>query len=436
MLTRAAEEVTNGKTDVKVEIRTGDEIEILSVAFNDMVADTRRALREIRRQTNEAEHAAQEARDERQRAMMYQHHLSSSIKTLLEAMERFSNGDLTVQMPENDDEILNRLFTGFNGVVQNIHRLTTHVVQAVEAVTEATAIISASTQEISASMNEQKSQASEIAAAIAQMNTTIAESTHQASVAADESANASTAAQEGGTVMHSTLSNVETIATVVVASSEKITALGDSSRQISEIVRVIDEIADQTNLLALNAAIEAARAGEQGRGFAVVADEVRKLDERTQQATKEISTTIRAIQHSTSDAVLSMQHGKSLVQQSEQSASQASTALETIIHKTRAVANIIAHLASISQEQSAASTEITRNVDRISSVTEQTAAGTVEIARISEQLHHTTERLQTMVSQFYLGAQPSAGQDSAPHGANASATNALGNTNAVRGRLR
>ena len=190
------------------------------------------------------------------------------------------------------------------------------------------------------------------------------------------------------------------IAEVVRKSAETVQALGKSSDQIGEIVQVIDDIADQTNLLALNAAIEAARAGEQGRGFAVVADEVRKLAERTTKATKEIATMIKQIQKDTSGAVESMEEGTKEVEVGKQLAEKAGKSLQEIIHGAEQVVDIVTQVAAASEEQSSAAEQISKNIESISSVTQESASGIQQIAHASEDLNRLTLNLQELVARF------------------------------------
>ncbi|MCL6097096.1 MAG: methyl-accepting chemotaxis protein, partial [Bacteroidetes bacterium] len=175
-----------------------------------------------------------------------------------------------------------------------------------------------------------------------------------------------------------------------------------SSNEIGEIVQVIDDIADQTNLLALNAAIEAARAGEQGRGFAVVADEVRKLAERTTKATKEIATMIRQIQKDTEGAVVSMNEGTTEVEKGKVLADKAGHALKQIISGAEEVVDISTQVAAASEEQSSAAEQISRNIESISSVTNQSASGVQQIARAAEDLNRMTVNLQDLIARFKL----------------------------------
>jgi methyl-accepting chemotaxis protein len=235
------------------------------------------------------------------------------------------------------------------------------------------------------------------------MTKTILDITKNSSIAASSSKNAGIIAQEGGRVVAETIEGMGRISIVVLKSAATVHALGKSSDQIGEIIQVIDDIADQTNLLALNAAIEAARAGEQGRGFAVVADEVRKLAERTSKATKEIALMIKQIQNDTNEAVLSMEEGTKEVERGKELADQAGEALREIIEGSEKVVDVITQVAAASEEQSSAAELISRSIEAISNVTSESATGISEIAKTSENLNRLTANLQHLISKFKTG---------------------------------
>ena len=192
------------------------------------------------------------------------------------------------------------------------------------------------------------------------------------------------------------------IADSVGQTAKKVQELGKSSNQIGEIIGVIDDIADQTNLLALNAAIEAARAGEQGRGFAVVADEVRKLAERTSKATKEITQMIQNIQTETQSAVEAMQAGTQQVELGVESTTKAGTSLHEIITTSEQVGNMVMLIATAATEQASATDEINSNIEQIAKITQETATGANESAKAVHELSNLATELHAIVSKFKI----------------------------------
>ncbi len=192
------------------------------------------------------------------------------------------------------------------------------------------------------------------------------------------------------------------IAERVRATARSVENLGSRSDEIGAIVGTIEDIADQTNLLALNAAIEAARAGEQGRGFAVVADEVRALAERTTRATKEIGGMIKAIQAETRQAVSSMEEGVNEVEKGTEEASKSGGALQEILSQINAVTTQINQIATAAEEQSSTSRDISNNMHMITDVIQETATGTHQTAQAADQLAHLADDLKRLVGQFRI----------------------------------
>jgi methyl-accepting chemotaxis protein len=332
-----------------------------------------------------------------------QSYLERSTKNILQGMERFAEGDLTVQVKaEKEDDDIGKLFAGFNSAVGNIRDMMIQVNEAVQATASASSQISASAEQMAAGAQEQSSQASEVASAVEEMTSTIVETTRNAGSAANSATIAGETAHKGGDVVQQTVSEMNEIAIVVRQAADTVAELGKSSDKIGEIIQVIDDIADQTNLLALNAAIEAARAGEQGRGFAVVADEVRKLAERTTKATKEIAQMIKQIQLETGGAVESMQKGTQQVEKGKELAGRAGKSMTDIVNASNQVVDVINQVATASEEQSSAAEQISVSIQSINMVSQESASGVQQIARAAEDLNQLTERLQHFVEKFRI----------------------------------
>jgi len=327
-------------------------------------------------------------------------YLAHNVDIMLNAINEFSQGNLTIQLEAEKDDEIGKLFAGFNAAIHNISELIMQVADAVEATASASTQISSSSEEMAAGAQEQSTQTSDIAASVDEMTKTILETTQNSSRAAEAAKNSGAIANEGGKVVYQTIEGMNHIAEVVKKSAETVHALGKGSDQIGEIVQVINDIADQTNLLALNAAIEAARAGEQGRGFAVVADEVRKLAERTTKATKEIAVMIKQIQTDTNGAVESMMEGTSEVEKGKALAGKAGQSLKEIIIGAEQVVDMSTQVAAASEQQSRAAEQISKNIETISGVTHESAIGVQQIARAAEDLNQLTVRLQELTSRF------------------------------------
>ena len=324
------------------------------------------------------------------------------LKEGVTALEKMATGDLTVRITstyKGDHQIIKN---SVNGMAESFSAALSEVTEAVQATASASNEISSSSEEMAAGAQEQSSQTTEVASAIDEMTKTIMDTTKNSSRAAEAAKNSGSIAKEGGRVVNETIEGMNRVAVVVKQSADTVQALGRSSDQIGEIIQVIDDIADQTNLLALNAAIEAARAGEQGRGFAVVADEVRKLAERTTKATKEIATMIKQIQKDTEGAVSSMKLGTEEVEKGKALADKAGKSLSEIIRGSEEVVDLVTQVAAASEEQSSAAEQISKNIEGISNVTQESAAGVQEIARASEDLSRLTINLQELVSKFKI----------------------------------
>ncbi len=330
---------------------------------------------------------------------------STTLKPIEEARKVLSlmaAGNFTVNMNGNYKGDYKHIKDDINKVSESLNKIIGKVKTTTEELASSAVQISSRTMEMATGAGEQSAQTQEVVSSIEAITNTINESTNKATIAVQTAQEAGNKARAGGEVVEETIGGINRIADIVINSAKTIEELGRSSDQIGEIIQVINEIADQTNLLALNAAIEAARAGEHGRGFAVVADEVRKLAERTTGATNEIKDMIEKIQEDTTGAVDSIEKGKEEVEKGKALAGDARNALQEIISNTDEVAALINQLASASEEQNQTSQEIRNSVELISNVTQQSTESTQQISLAAENLNRLTENLQEVVNQFKL----------------------------------
>lgn len=350
-LEHSAIAVSKGDLTVRIERNSNDEFGNLADLFNEMIAQIRAALEDARTKTLLSEQTATEAKEAN----------------------------------------------------KNINELVYHISETVETTATATAEISASFSSMTSGALRQSEQAGNVAAAVEEMTSNIIEGNRAMTLAVDKARRAGDSAKHGGEVVVQTINGMNKIADVVMKSASTVQALGKSSEEIGEIVQVINDIADQTNLLALNAAIEAARAGEQGRGFAVVADEVRKLAERTAEATKQIGAMIKRIQRDTAGAVSSMKLGTEEVESGKVLADRAGESLKEIITVSEDVQTLIAQLARASSEQETTSADIARNIQHISSVAIENKRAIDEVNFATDDLSRQMVNLRSIISKF--GAQ-------------------------------
>jgi methyl-accepting chemotaxis protein len=330
--------------------------------------------------------------------------ITRPINNMVERLKDIAQGegDLTRRVDENSHDELGELGKWFNTFVDKIHDVISQVVKTTIDVAGSANEIAQSSDEMANGMKQQTGQSLEVASAVEEMSSTVAEVASKSMNAAKTAQDAGVRAREGGDVVVEMIQEMRNISDVVNRASESINGLGARGEEIGQIIGVINDIADQTNLLALNAAIEAARAGEHGRGFAVVADEVRKLAERTVQATEQVTKSIKSIQTETSTAVDQMSQGTERVTNGVTHAEKAGQSLEAIVEGSRQVSVMIQSIAAASEQQSTATQNISQNIDMISSVTRQSAEGAQQAAMAATQLSDKSEQLRNLVSQFKL----------------------------------
>ncbi|MBI5894073.1 MAG: HAMP domain-containing protein [Deltaproteobacteria bacterium] len=326
------------------------------------------------------------------------------IRPLYYAMDKISyvekSGDLTteIDMPAGDE--IGKIASAFNKMMNKLHLITKGIHGATEHLASSAGHLAAEAAVIADGSKEQSSMASQVATASTEMGATIVEIAKNASGVADAAKTASMAAQNGGNIVENSINSINQIADTTKETGRVIAALGDSSKEIGRIIKVIDDIADQTNLLALNAAIEAARAGEQGRGFAVVADEVRSLAEKTTKATKEIGEMINTVQDDTGKALSVMDSEVNAVENGVKLVKDAGKALTDIIREVDHVKAMIEQIAAASEEQSTAADQISADIETVAGITKNTAAGAEEIEQASREITRLASGLKDAVAMF------------------------------------
>ncbi|MBX2820388.1 MAG: GAF domain-containing protein [Rhodothermaceae bacterium] len=345
---------------------------------------------------------SKETSNENRRTRTY---LQEETNKLVKVIGCLAEGDFTVDIDTTDHgDGISHLKQELAQMVKGLKNLIEQVREAVRATYASANQINEATEQLAVATQQQSVQAQDVANSVDEMAQTITDNARNATETATVSYNSGKAAHDGGEIVQQSVEKIREIAKVVEESAETIERLGESSQKIGDIVAVIEEIADQTNLLALNAAIEAARAGEQGKGFAVVADEVRKLAERTTGATTEIGSMIKTIQSEANQAVNAMRQGREEVASGLELADRAGDALTRVVEEMNKIVDRINQIAVASEEQSSTSTQISMNVEAISTVTNESAKGVTEISIAAQDLEKYTEDLRSLISRFKIDA--------------------------------
>ncbi|MEE4670641.1 methyl-accepting chemotaxis protein [Pseudomonas alliivorans] len=330
--------------------------------------------------------------------------LRLAIDGLLEVTRRLADGDLSARVNVTSQDEVADIGTGLNLMAEAFSGSISHMDRTSYELSEVAARLGNSISLAKESMNAQQAETEQVATAINEMTASVADvaqNTEGAAQAADE---ANTASRTGLRVMHQAHSTIQALAEEVELSAQKVQALALHSQSIGGVIQVISTIADQTNLLALNAAIEAARAGEQGRGFAVVADEVRTLASRTQSSTEEIRNIIQQLQGATDAAVQQMQAGQQKAQACISAAGEASGSLSSISQGVERIVEMNTQIASAAVQQHAVSEDINRNVMGIRSSSGTLMQGIENNATTASELGRVASEMRSVVSRFKLGA--------------------------------
>jgi len=330
--------------------------------------------------------------------------ISSPINATTKAMNNISEGegDLTQRLrTEGNDEVAS-LVLAFNTFIEKIQTTMTDVNHANNELSQASQQLDQFARSGKQHMEQQSEETYQVATAVTEMSSTVQEIARSAEQAADSVQGANDQAIEGLRIMGQTTHGISDLAQEVESAAGVINQLEIESQGIGSVLDVIRGIAEQTNLLALNAAIEAARAGEQGRGFAVVADEVRTLASRTQQSTEEINVMIARLQKGTSDAVAVMNNGSRKASETVELAGTSANALEKIVDSISTISEMNIQIATAAEEQSSVAQEIDQSIVRISKLSEESSDNSHQISSSSTALNDLGQELKRIISTFKI----------------------------------
>ena len=333
-------------------------------------------------------------------AWLISRQITAPLGVTLASVKRIAEGDLTATVQVDRHDEMGQLQQGIQHMATTLRELIAGIRDSVGQIASAAEQLSAVTEQTSAGANSQKNETDQVATAMHEMSATVQEVARNAEQASQAANQADGQARVGDQVVAEVIAQIERLAAEVSRSSDAMNGLQQESDKIGSVMDVIKSVAEQTNLLALNAAIEAARAGEAGRGFAVVADEVRGLAQRTQKSTEEIEALIAGLQSGTQQVAAVMRNSRTLTDSSVELTRKAGDSLGSITQAVSSIQSMNQQIAAAAEEQSAVADEISRSILSVRDVSEQTATASDETAKSSAELARLGGQLQSMVSRF------------------------------------
>lgn len=348
-----------------------------------------------------AEAQRQEAERQEQEAKRVNDANQAAILRLMNELQTVAEGDLTQQATVTED-ITGAIADSVNYTVEELRSLVSQVQGTVGRVTETTQQVEATSTELLAASTEQLREIRDTGESVLQMAGRINDVSGRAQETAQVARQSLDAAESGLRAVQNTIGGMNLLRDQIQETSKRIKRLGESSQEIGEITELISDITEQTNVLALNAAIQAASAGEAGRGFSVVAEEVQRLAERSADATRQIAALVKTIQTDTQDAVGAMERSTQGVVENARLSDAAGTALGEIDRVSRQLADLIAQISNQAQQEAQSANVVAANIQHIFAVTEQTGEGTRSTAAMVRELSRTAEELKQSVARFKI----------------------------------